>query len=793
MRIADLGRVPFSGVAANAAANLQTLWNTAAYAAAPGYAVKASLFDSTNAFVATAKAVFAIEAAAAGSPTVSSTITTDKTVYAPTDSVLVTDRIRNLTANLTLDGLQAVTTVSSPSGTVVFTRSEPLAQLHAGATRDLPYRVTLRAAAAGQYTATLSVRSAQGAPMAAAGTIFTVSSTAQTAQGVTGTISASPKEVEDGAQASFAFSLTNNGNAAVSGLPLAIRVLDVARGQALAALPAYADAAVGATYSSAAPWTVTAAPLSNLTVGLYATVSGSERLLAQDTFKVIESFKVVVGGDVVRPGRVLVLLSCPLNGDGTGADRPECVAERIALIRAYLDGLGLTHFVTSDVTVFAAELRAGRHNIYWITGGAEKLDHLLAGEVKEAVQRGDSLILDGIHDERNRRLDAIAGIKYLGKYNDESLPISVDSERLPAGALATRGRALRLQLEAASGADPQVDAVYSAYPARPAIVTNAFGLGKAVLFTFDWTGTLKEFGAAWKPTAQAAFGWMAPQPSARVAEGALAALRFTVTNTGRASEVIATAPLPAGFTLVESQPAATYEAAARTLTWRFTLAAAQTRDLTVWLRAPNTAGQYSLPLTVKSATSSTAAAISAAAVVEVVNLATLGSEAIAAIQALAAVQRRAGILALAALLPLAPEAALLYATELDAGMASDGTLTLALDGGTSTLDGGGAQTTTAATGGGDGNLWSLSQDLITLYAVQARAYLNAAERNARDRALADVQAALAQTAAGQHLAAIGLLVDAGAELRWITSVDTQAALIATARVLAVVERRASPQ
>jgi hypothetical protein len=124
---------------------------------------------------------------------------------------------------------------------------------------------------------------------------------------------------------------------------------------------------------------------------------------------------------------------------------------------------------------------------------------------------------------------------------------------------------------------------------------------------------------------------------------------------------------------------------------------------TVWLRAPQAAGAYALTLTAKSATSSTAPAVSGGTLLEVVDLATLAQEARSAIEALAPSKQN--------------------------------------------------------------------------------------EANARDRAAARLQSALTETAAGQHLAAVQSLVDAGAELRGIASADPQTALIAVARVLAVVEGR----
>jgi len=698
-RIANLGRVPFSGVATGAAVNLQAYWNTASFAAAPGYRVEGTLFDASGARVESARSVFAIQAAPPGSPTVGAAITTDKGEYAPNEPVIVSDRIRNLTPNLALDGLRAVTTVTDPSGRVVFLRSETLNQLLASSFSDLQYRVSLAGASAGRYQASLTVLDASDGLLARSAAEFSVQSTGNSGQGLSGMISASPKTVKVGDKGTFVYSVTNAGNAGLSGLPLMVRVLDPARGRTLSETPFSADLPVGGWYGGSTQWIVDAPVGASLVAALYARLNNSERLLAQDGFRVVaQPFKVNIGAEQSERGRVLVLLSCPLNGDGSGNDRADCVAARAGFIDAYLKDLGLASTIVNNAADFARELRSGAYDIYWITGGAQKLDHVLAGEVRQAVQRGEALLMDGIHDERNRPLDEVVGVRFTGKYNDADLPITVGSDRLPAATLGTKGVSLRLDL-----AGGEIDAVYSAYPSRMAAVSREYGEGAAVLFTFDWVGALMQSGADWKSTAEAAFDWIAPAPPVRVAEGAMVVVRFTIANEGDAGRVGASMALPAGFSVVEAQPPAT--ATGGSLSWNFSLDAGATEELSVWLRAPAAAGSYDLTLTANSA-SGTGPAFTGTTVLRVAGLAQLADEALAVLAALAPTSSN--------------------------------------------------------------------------------------ERQARDRAVADVRAALDQTTNGQHLAAITALVAAEVELKRISTDAIDAALIAVARLQQIIERRASP-
>ncbi|MDP2786122.1 MAG: hypothetical protein Q8O38_16250, partial [Sulfurimicrobium sp.] len=66
-----------------------------------------------------------------------------------------------------------------------------------------------------------------------------------------------------------------------------------------------------------------------------------------------------------------------------------------------LTSLGITHWISTTQVDFKQAFRSGKYNVYWISGGAEKLKDKLAEEIREAVNRGDGLLLDGVHDERN--------------------------------------------------------------------------------------------------------------------------------------------------------------------------------------------------------------------------------------------------------------------------------------------------------------------------------------------------------------------------------------------------------
>jgi sugar lactone lactonase YvrE len=253
-----------------------------------------------------------------------------------------------------------------------------------------------------------------------------------------------------------------------------------------------------------------------------------------------------------KDARILVLASCQQSSNSDGHEerddeedeghrtsrgdsctpQPEkasCTSERALAIGQYLDGLGILNKVVTDEASFRHQMRCGGYNTYWISGGASKIEHGLVKEVREAVWRGDGLIIDGQHDDRNLLLDAVAGVKFRGK-----LPGTNYTAHIPAGSvfapssssgasttstLATLGQPARYELltgtaqasftartsttptdhdgdsdshNSSSGGIHDSDnhsstssSTTSTTRTVPAIIANRYGAGKAMVFAFD--------------------------------------------------------------------------------------------------------------------------------------------------------------------------------------------------------------------------------------------------------------------------------------------------------------------
>jgi len=624
--VATVGTLPFSNLPAGASTNLGPVWNTGGTLAGAGYYVQATLSDSLDRFVAAQRSVFAVVADAGA--LVSGRTTTDKPSYLPSETVRVTSRVTNLTQNQPLDGLSAVTTVVNPDGSVRFTQTESIAQLVQGGLKDFAYALALGFAQTGTYAASLSVRDAGGTVLATAATSFTVQSSAATGSGLTGTLTAAPKPVPFGAPITFSAAVSNLGNADIAAFAAKISIVDPAAQLVLAEFPATLNIARLQSSSFSAIWAATAAVGGTYVAVLTATVGATTLTLAQDSFTIIaQPVQLDVAIAKLRQARALVLLSCQPDHDhdehdddsthGHGRDNHDgrhhghdddddhgshpqdesglCSAQRKPFLDDYLSGLGITHLITTSEAQFKRAFRSGQYNTYWITGGSEKLHHDLDEELREAIYRGDALLLDGVHDERNHELDAIAGVNIRGKLNPSDQTISLIGPIFATGTLATVGRPLKLDLTTG-----QVQAVFPVSANRPAIVTNQYGLGRGLLFAYDLVGTLMaQPSAALTELVSAGIGWVAPEPAAVSAARSYTVLRGRVTNVGAMVELKATFTPPAGASVLATAPAAVPDASGRPV-WSFTLDSGATKNLDLGLRLPATTGSTTASLAIDS-------------------------------------------------------------------------------------------------------------------------------------------------------------------------------------------------
>ena len=421
---------------------------------------------------------------------IATTVVTDKPGYDALETVTLTARAINEAGGRDMVSLRIALQVRDPAGNVAFTAEHAVAALPGGTTSEHLSLFDLGTKPPGAYTVESRVLDAAGAALATATGGFTVSSTEQTGAGVGAQLAVAPNPAVAGEPTVFSATFLNAGNAAVAGVPVQIVVRDglnavVATFAGTVTLPMGEPAAFGASWSvpfGQAPGEYVAT--------LSATIGGVSRAFGEATLTILPPpATATLSAQLGTQSRVAVLVSCAVGGTGNGTsnttvDDPACVVARKSVLSEALTALGIVHAITSNDAEFRALVRCGRYNTYWITGGADKLSGTLAEEVREAVARGDSLIIDGNHDNRSQVFDAIAGVNIRGRIANSPATVTL------SGALGTGTRpALGTHLRTDASTTSAVQARFA--NGLPAIVTSGSGVGKGAFFAYDLTATLQ--------------------------------------------------------------------------------------------------------------------------------------------------------------------------------------------------------------------------------------------------------------------------------------------------------------
>jgi Carboxypeptidase regulatory-like domain/Prenyltransferase and squalene oxidase repeat len=631
--VASLARVPFANLAVGASSTVPATWNTGATYAGQYY-VEAKLYNSANVYVGKARSAFAIRAAGtAGALTLTGLLRLDKLSYAPSEVVRLLDRITNLAVNQNASGLQLITSVANPDGSIRWTASASLAEVAAGALKDVSYAMPLNTAPTGSYVARLVVKDGSGSVVATDSKTFTVQSSAITGAGLIGTLQTTPKQVPLGDTAVITFDVTNRGNDTLANLPLTMNLVDPVTQQVIATFPYIRSVAPSATYAGSANWTAVGVVGKTYVAVLTADIGGRTIVLAQDNLSVIEPpVRLALGPGVRHEARLLVLVSCSPGADARGQTAPEdpvCATARAQWLSSFLTAQGIQHHISTTVEDFVGELHCGRYNTYWLSGGTNKLGATVVKEVREAVRRGAGLLIDGTHDERNGLIDEVPGVFYRGKLPSGGYAVQLNAPVFSARTLTSVGTALKYDL---AGGTAQAN--FPAEPTLPAIVTRTFGEGHAALFAFDLVGGLQ--AGTWTEVFRSGLTAVAPAQPGTYVGGAWVPLVLSVSNqVTQGAAVIVSAQLPSGVVLEGAPVGSTLDTTGNPV-WQFSLAAGETREILLAVRAPYLSGPVSVPFqvsTVRNGVTRVYGSISAGFTVQAADA--MGSGLVAAIRALA--------------------------------------------------------------------------------------------------------------------------------------------------------------
>jgi len=606
-------------------------WNTGTTLAG-AYRLRGLLFNPADHLVAESLASFTI-GALAGGPVATLRVTTDRPTYHTIDTVNIASLAVNASSNVLIDSANLRLTVFDPANQLVFTKDQALGQLPPGASREVLTPDGLTNAPEGSYRIEGRLLDGSQNLLASATTAFEVKS--DPTKALSGKVVAARASLEVGETQTCTDTLTNNGTVALDGLEVHHGLVNLDTQSLVSEKVVTVSLPAGGQNVDVRNLPTTGLLPGNHACVLQVNLNGTLTTLAYASFLVTEpSIRIDASLKLGSKGRLLVLLDSPLLGNSANAQddphgpsgAPKLDAQR-AFLEDLLDQAGWAYTITETAADFARELHTGGYSLYALFAEQEKLDETTQKELREAVFRGEGLLIGGPHDNRHNELAEPLGLKLIGAVS------AADGVIVPDGSLGTGGainliakdRALRLKRLTAealagyrlgapgssdAGSTPDCQALTSnAQPAAStdecggnpanyldAITLNAYGAGASILAGFDWLATATRDGASGFAATLllAALDEIAPLGDPH-GVGAVVAVELLLQNRGVATEATATMVLPAGVSLVEALDAEILPPA--TVQWTVNLAADEEKTLTAWLRLPDTAQTVSLAAT----------------------------------------------------------------------------------------------------------------------------------------------------------------------------------------------------
>ncbi len=396
-----------------------------------------------------------------------------------------------------------------------------------------------------------------------------------------GLVEVVPVQAEVTQPVQISATVSNSGNSTATALPIRLEVRRLDTQSLQQEWSETIDLAGAASHTLQREWIgSTAAPYEAI---LLAQVDGSWQRLSAASFSLTApAVDVDMRMFLQRDARLLVLVSCEpgATGESVGSNpgAGACAAQRQLFLQQYLSQLGIDHKVVLTADDFMNELRCGRYNSYWLSGGSEKLPEADADELRETIYRGDGLLIDGSHDQRTSHLDEIAGYRYRGHLPDPDQWLRGTGSLFPEVDVATYGRALRL--ESATGV-----VLASFLDGTPSIISNGYGQGRALIWAFDLVNVLQRDAVL--PASAALFDLallhVAPTTlAADHAAGSRVPVTTEVENRAATVDLQLRSSASAPLVVVDAAPTPT-TVDSGSATWDFTLGAGQQRsfDLTV--------------------------------------------------------------------------------------------------------------------------------------------------------------------------------------------------------------------
>ncbi|GMQ83919.1 MAG: hypothetical protein BMS9Abin06_0665 [Gammaproteobacteria bacterium] len=644
--------------------NLSELWNSATFQAGT-YRLHGLLYSLDGVLLDEADTPFEIQHAVGNLPLAALRVTTDLPVYHTSDSAQLNNLVSNLARNTSIKDSLLRVSVSDPSGSEVFSYTQIPGELTSGAQRTYTTAYSFTAAPEGLYTVTGTLTDSAGNLLATDQVQYQVVADLQ--KDLTGSVAVQSRILERGKTQLCTDTLNNAAGQALTAQPIRqlLVKLDSAdvltsNDSTLTLAPAASDSLVRSiataglvegVYSCvlqaqiAGAWTTLANAQFTLIVppiDITATLEQADALrllVLLDSLKVCDSDDESDNDDESDEGESDDDSSdgdCNTATTDTDPDGPAnapLLGEQRTFLENLLTTQGWSYRIVTDAQTFTRELRSGGYTTYALFSEQTELEERVQKELREAVFRGEGLLVTVTEDDQYKALYTALGIKL-----KDTLPaptaISVEAvEDITAGragfTLIEPVRRITLQgaeavarypgMSACSDeddddeddddeddddeedddegddsdnddSDDNSDDAPDCSASAIAVTHHRYGDGHSLAAGFDLSAQAAQPAAdpLFTDLLSEALAATRPDPALSLLTGSVAALQLTLANQGIATPGQAVITPPADSQTLDPG-LATAQADGRLL-WPFDLAENASTALTFWLQLPEAVG-----------------------------------------------------------------------------------------------------------------------------------------------------------------------------------------------------------
>jgi large repetitive protein len=291
--------------------NYGLTWNTGATYAG-NYRLHTVFRNSSGALISEHSVPFAILPDSA----VDVTLTTDKISYASNENVVIETAVKSLAKNYIISDITARVNIMDSAGNVLFTEMKNISSLLPGGSSTLGYQWNTALNASGDYRVSVDV-SASGKAVATKTAVFRISPTTA----ITGSVGINPAVIVLGSSGTVSYSIRNEGNSGITGLPLRIVVVDPDSQTVTVAHETTVDLAGMESKSGSFALQTVGYALKTYAVVFQYSAQGSYRTVASGSFSVRDGSAPVVNiisplAGTVYNGRVSLAVTATDNAIG---------------------------------------------------------------------------------------------------------------------------------------------------------------------------------------------------------------------------------------------------------------------------------------------------------------------------------------------------------------------------------------------------------------------------------------------------------------------------------------------